>query len=368
MDEKEQLPIMSHVVIHCGTGGPNYYWDDSTIAQGVGGSEEQVICFSRELTKRSHNVTVLNNCGQPTGFPQLQWISHPTSDILGNTSLVVKPVSSCSVNYIPYDQPVPACDVLIGWRNYKLLQKRYAPIQILWCHDQPVADHCPSPEAIEDGALDNIDAIWVLNAHHRGLYLEAGVPADKLWICEIGVDLTPFDAQIERIPFRCVYLSHPHRGLYQLRRMWPEVRRRVPQATLQACWWEPEHFLPPDESIGLLQMKQLGAADLAHEIMQSEILAYPSVFHPEISPASTIKAQLGGAVPVVIVAGGMRDTVRYGHKAGWGDYAIALANALTDPNWRAAERARMMPWARGTYGWGAVIEKWTSRWLHGHNA
>jgi glycosyltransferase involved in cell wall biosynthesis len=337
------------VTFACGSGGPNYAWNDIDVETGIGGSEECVILLARELAKLGYEVVVYNNCAGKTGrFHGVEYC-----------------------NYTCYDK-MPETDVLIAWRNWYLLIGKEAKYKWLWCHDIPVACHCPCREEIEreDSALNHIDKFILLNHYHKNLYVQAGIPEEKCLVAPIGVDPEQYDKTLEvcgpgfRDPARVLYFSHPDRGLDRLREVWPEVKAAVPEAVLASFWWEPEHYRPAREYEGILPMKKLGFRDIAIETLKAGVFGYPCIFQPEISPATTIKAQFGGAVPVVVMQGGMCDTIKYGVKTSQEFFAqelistlkMSIAGDLED------ERAEMMAWARQTYSWESVAALWSIQW------
>jgi glycosyltransferase involved in cell wall biosynthesis len=329
------------IVFDCGMGGPDYPWGPWLVDQGLGGSEECVIYLAEALAKRGHDVSVINNC---RGY---QGIHGPVDYYLAGS--------------VDTEQTLrDGGDLYVSWRNWNAVVHVYPAFgqHWLWCHDIPVHPHFPQEPTI---FLQFVDRVVVLNNHHRRLY--SAVPDEQVFVCPIGIRQDHFAGSEEaiRIPGRVVYCSHPHRGLDRLRAAWPTVKRLAPHATLQALWWQPEFFLPPDESLGILPMRSAGHAELAQELMQAEVFGYPSTFAPEISPATCIKAQAAGAVPVYVPAGGMVDVIQWGHAASHESFAVALANALNDQAWQESQRGPMIAWAKETYNWDKVAAMWEKR-------
>jgi len=330
-----------NVVFNCSTGGPLYHWADPDVENGIGGSEECVILLARALAAIGHSVQVYNNCGDKAGEYN-------------------------GVTYIPNTEPIPTGEVYIAWRNWHLCVGRTEQFRWVWCHDIPQGVHCPTVPEIMDGALNWIDKFVVLNNYHQGIYMNAGIPEDYTFVAPIGVATELYDIELEydRDPARVLYFSHPGRGLDGLRDIWPEVHRCVPEASLASFWWEPEHFRSYNSRLNILPMQSLGYRQVAAECLRAGIFGYPCTFAPEISPATTIKAQMGGAVPVVIMQGGMIDTVKYGVKCSPGMFTQELISALrmSIAGDLEAERAEMMAWAKETYSWKSVAYRWSSVW------
>lgn len=329
------------ITFTCGPGGPNYPWADPDAENGIGGSEECLILMARALADLGHEVIVYNNCGDKKGrYNGVVYVNHQFSNRMS------------------------PCDVLVAWRNWYLLTDPTLPAgkKWLWCHDQPVGCHCPTEQDVADGALKHIDKFVLLNSYHRGLY--SWIPDDKVFICPIGINLSDYLEEdvysVVREPARVLYFSHPNRGLDRLREVWPTVKAAVPEATLASFWWEPEHFRSPNEALGILPMQHLGPREVARETCRAGVFGYPCIFAPEISPATTIKAQRGGCYPVVVMQGGMVDTVKFGLEATQETFAAELIEALgMSINGDLDEvRQEMANWAQDTYNWNIVAMDW----------
>lgn len=323
------------IIFDCATGGPPYLWTDCSIEDGIGGSEQCVILLARELAALGHKVTVFNNCGEWAGVYN-------------------------GVEYKHHTEFRPTVDLYVSWRNWHLCQGRLDRKRWVWCHDIPVGVHCPTQQEVRDGALNYIDKFVVLNKYHQGIYMDAGIPEDYTLVAPIGVAQETFDVDVERDPARVLYFSHPDRGLDVLRAMWPEIHSRVPEATLASFWWEPSHYRQPMPHLGILPMSRLNYKQVSQECLRAGVFGYPCIFSPEISPATTILAQFGGAIPVVVEQGGMVDTVKFGVKTSMGMFTNELISALkmSIAGDLEDERIKMMKWARDTYSWRNVAKVW----------
>lgn len=338
------------IVFTCGAGGPNYTWDDRSAEMGIGGSEECLILLSRELAQLGHSVIVFNNCSDHAH-------GHVWSYGRGDVEYT---------HHSEYDKTLETLrpDLLVAWRNWYLLIGKNAGEKWLWCHDIPVGCHCPCQEEIdrEDSAFYHIDKFVLLNNYHRGLYHH--IPDEKVFVCEIGVDQAPYDVTVERDPARVLYFSHPNRGLDRLREVWPQVKQAIPEATLASFWWEPEHFRPANEALGILPMEKRGYLEIAIETMKAGVFGYPCTFAPEISPATTIKAQMGGCFPVVVMQGGMIDTIQSGYRVSQENFAAGLILALRESIAGELEEQRvgMSQWAKSIYSWPEIAIRWDNRY------
>lgn len=185
---------------------------------------------------------------------------------------------------------------------------------------------------------------------------------------------------------RVIYTSSYDRGLEHLLKMWPDVRKAVPDAELHVFYgWQLFDQFYANKNPGAMQwkakidglLKQDGVTDhgripqseLVQEYEKSGIWAYPTHFG-EINCISGIKAQAYGAWPVVVNYAALRETVKYGDKIE-GDiydeetkdaFKKALIFRLSEPV-SEEKRLEMQKWAIDTYSWSKVIFQWNSEFL-----
>lgn len=178
-----------------------------------------------------------------------------------------------------------------------------------------------------------------------------------------------------------VYGSSPDRGLEWLLKMWPDIKKEVPDAKLRIFYgWTVFDIMAKGnpnmqtwKSKMLDMMKQEGITDLgriSHEAVRKEferagVWAYPTSFG-EISCITAMKAQAYGAVPCVINYAALVETVQYGVKVE-GDiydketkdeYRRALVSLLNDPDQQGEIRKVMIPWAQKKFAWSEVAKQW----------
>jgi len=183
-----------------------------------------------------------------------------------------------------------------------------------------------------------------------------------------------------RNQFKVIYTSSYDRGLQHLLEIWPEVKKEVPEATLDIFYgWKlfVQFYKDNPASMAWKEkmdklMKQEGVTDhdripqeeLVKEYESSAIWAYPTHFG-EINCISGLKAQVYGAIPVVINYAALKETVQFGIKVE-GDiydkevkeaYKKALIWALKNNKWQEEVRGPMMEWAKG-YKWSNIASQW----------
>lgn len=180
---------------------------------------------------------------------------------------------------------------------------------------------------------------------------------------------------------RLIYTSSYDRGLQHLLEMWPDIKKEVPEATLDIYygWLLFEQFYRDNPaSMAWMErmkefMKQEGVTDhgripqneLENEYKTAGIFAYPAHFG-EINCISAIKAQAFGAIPVVVNYAALAETVQHGIKVD-GDiydqetkdeYKKQLIALLKDHKRQEEIRKPMMKWTTGKYLWDSIASDW----------
>lgn len=124
------------------------------------------------------------------------------------------------------------------------------------------------------------------------------------------------------------YFSAYYRGLECLLEMWPEIRRQVPDATLDVYYgWESWLALQGEDdfynrmeekfnelrSHGVTVHGRVSHDELAKAMLETQVWAYPTEF-PEIHCITALKAQEAGCYPVVTNVAALNETVQSGVK------------------------------------------------------
>ena len=180
---------------------------------------------------------------------------------------------------------------------------------------------------------------------------------------------------------KVVYTSSYDRGLDILLKLWPDIKKEVPDATLDIAYgwqlFDMAHKNNPSSMAwkakvekgmkyeGVTHHGRLPQPEVKKLMEDCGIWAYPTYFG-EISCISAIKAQAYGCEPVVVNYAALKETVRYGKKIE-GDiydqetqdkFKKALIDTLRKPM-SDIERKIMMSWAKDKYGWDKIAKTWS---------
>lgn len=314
---------------------------------GLTGSESSFFNLARSLAEKGHHVVALVPCKQV--YEE-------------DSGLVVLPLSHLD----GLTQSGVELDAAIAWNEPDYL-RGFRP-GILRACDQQLNDfgYC------KPGWQDVVDVLVVPSANHgRYLVEREGAPGPKMQVIPNSVDLdllperrSDWTRSPDRDPHRVVYCSSPDRGLHHLLAMWPDVRARVPDATLRIFYRiEPwiaqsvgiphDHPIPSIAAIGrraryvqeALRRLQPGPsspygvdvvgpvpnARMMDELAQSAVLAYPCdpVRYTEGFGVSVLDAAAAGCLPIVSTA----DALRSVHAETGGALGIDGNPAATRDKW-----------------------------------
>jgi glycosyltransferase involved in cell wall biosynthesis len=178
-----------------------------------------------------------------------------------------------------------------------------------------------------------------------------------------------------------IYTSSYDRGLEHLLKMWPEIKKEVPDAELHIFYgWQlfVKFYNNNPSSMGwkkrMDEMMQADGITDHGRVTQDELIpwiekcglwAYPTHFG-EISCISAMKAQAFGAIPVVINYAALQTTVQHGVKVE-GDiydqetkeeFKKQLISLLKDDKRQEEIREPMMKWAKNTFSWNKIASDW----------
>ncbi len=175
-----------------------------------------------------------------------------------------------------------------------------------------------------------------------------------------------------RNPYSCVYGSNYGLGLETLLDIWPEIKEKYPMATLDIYYgWQHWGFLSPEKEKKMMnQMASLAYLDVRdHGLVSHEEInrayetasfwTYP-LNSTETFCITALKAQIGGAVPVVVQKAALKETVKHGYTCGrTEEYRAALLKAMSEAETISVEdRKKMRKTITGMYTWEKIALKW----------
>lgn len=333
-------------------------WGPWSLEEGIGGSEEAVVRLSRQLSKQGWKVVVFGKPGTNTG--------------LDDHNVMWRNYWDCNLE--------DEFDVFVAWRAPFIFDKKIkARKSYLWLHD------VMEPGEFTPERIANFTKCIVLSDYHRSLF--PMIPDEKILLSANGIDPEEFkklDGTIERDPHKVLYTSSHVRGLAYLYDIWPDVKKAVPDATLDVYYgrqsydavhkgnpermkWMDGMMAKAEALDGVTDHGRASQQKVMEESFASGVWAYPCLW-PEIYCITAIKSQAGGAVPVATDFAAINETVQFGTKihgedSGYteeflNEYKEKLIWWLQHPEEQEKVRSEMMTWAR-TKSWKAVAQQWS---------
>lgn len=238
--------------------------------KGIGGSELILMEQAKRLASFGHRVRVYNSCGDYSSIHD-------------------------GVEYNPTNRfKNLSCDVLIISRQANMLSDVYninAKLKLLWVHDVWAM-------GASNELLLKANKILALSQWHKQCLIDKhNINPNHIIVTRNGVDLNRFSKTIKRDRFKCVNSSSPDRSWAILLKIWPEIKKQVPQASLHLFYgffnWKTvaSHYPGQTDLINYLEnkIKEMSSLDvifhdrvnqekLAEEFLSAGALLYPTWF------------------------------------------------------------------------------------------
>lgn len=266
----------------------------------LGGTETAVIRLSAAMQRRGHDVFVVTSHENP-------------------------PYSS--PHYLPLRAigDLPNVDVLVAVRDWQAaLVPISANFRAIWTGD--AADQPATYGLGDKRIIDAIDALFLVSHWHaETMSRHAQFPLERIFVLRNGVHLEYFQSREKKDPHRFIYSSTPYRGLEHIPRIFGEIQRQLPTASMHVFSafdvYSGAGKTPQAESAKFEALKsELSAipncfvhgnvlqSTLAKEFMKSSVLLYPNTF-AETSCITAMEAQAAGCVVVTTALGALPETV-----------------------------------------------------------
>lgn len=323
-------------------------WDPSTIHEGLYGSEEAIIYVSKELAKLGYQVTV--------------YAAPPKDSVYS--------AKEANPRFLPLgDDKDERYDIAIAWRLPQLgfMLRTRADNVYFWPHDTPVGNNC-------DLCVRSFNGVLWLSEWQRQEWIKANpIYAEYKTIFGNGIEVSSFPPIEQRSnPHSCIYASNYARGLWKLIEIWPEVRKRHGDATLDIYYgWQTWGLLTKEQEDDLKgrieQLAEQGVSEhglVGHEELnkafaKASVWAYPT-HYPEVFCITALRAQYNGALPVVIPEAALAETVQHGIRVpSADDYLEMLCNAMQQAEkLTLSDRQQMRSFIDEKYTWKRIAEGW----------
>ena len=367
-------PFTSHVAIwgfHHPLVGE---WDPESVKAGISGSEEAIIHMANLLAQEDpkRQVIVL---GSP---PKNSFWSFPLSNPRYVKANLFDSNTVQDKTSVKRGESIPTkFKFIICWRRMDFsTAKKYADKVYFWPHD--IAHGAEPP-------MDGLDGVFYLSNWHKkdSELLFKSISKYPSVISGNGVRLEDFDfiekddlSFVKENPYSCVYASNYSRGLELLIDIWPIIREKYPQATLDIAYGRQVYNTMTQANLntliekidklkdkGVNELGKLSHKELIEVFKRNSIWAYPYQGKSETFCITAIKAQLCGAIPVVIKKHALEEVVcesaphiiDQNPDADKARYKKLLLEVMK--NIDSYDRSKFHNFAK-TYTWGRVLQQW----------
>ncbi len=336
------------------TGGIKF--DGNTIYdKGLGGSESALFYMAREFAGMGLSVKVFNNCDTPGTYEGVEY-----GDF---------------VDFYIHNRFAGA-KVFISSRSFKPFYLNLkTEVKIIWLHD--------TFNVFFVGGYDfsklNFDdlKIFVLSKFHKEEWKQnLPVEDNNFYVTRNGFNPELFKgSEKARKKYKFIYSSRPSRGLKELLDIFPEIKKRLPEAELHIFGYliseKDEEMLPYLEKArqpGVVLRGSVSQKQLAEEMSEAYVLTYPSIFR-ETSCITAIEAQAAGLPVVTTSLAALKETVEDGVSgvllegdARTQEYKKKFVNAVVEicENKKIFEKLSNggRERADSIYSWNKVAEDW----------
>lgn len=319
-------------------------WGPESLEEGCGGSEEAVIQLTKQLVKLGWDVTVYNNCKKEAIVDGVKWVRYE--------------------RFNPRDM----FNVLVSWRQNQFLGPHTAVKKVLDLHD------VPDPRLYTKDSLKDVK-VFVKSQYHRSTlpHLED----DNFAIIPNGIDASQFTGA-KKIKNNLVWTSSYDRGLQNLLMMWPEIKKQVPDATLDIAYgwnlydstpwgknkvgqnWKKEMIKLFDQE-GVRERGRLSNNEVAELYKAADVWAYPTNFK-EIDCITATKAMAAGCVPITTNVAALKERNQgimiegeIGNTQVFNKFKRMLIDLLKDEDKKAEIRQKLNV---AKYDWSEVAKQW----------
>lgn len=254
---------------------------------GVGGAELALLTMCETWSELGHDVVLYNNPRE-------------------------RGVSPFEQRMISEFDPNEKRDILIVFRSANAKAIPAKGLKVWWSCDQYTTGGFKQFAGF-------VDKIMVISPFHQR-YFESAYGIKNSIVTDLPVRMQDYSkvGHVDKVKHQFLFSSVPDRGLDQLWRMWPLIKREIPDASLVITsdyrLWGAENGANNDRHRARWVVRDdfrfLGAVPrmmLIEEQLKSEMLVYPCVYD-ELFCIAVAEAQYAGCYPVTTNCGALETT------------------------------------------------------------
>lgn len=315
----------SKTICYIADGGYSKWSGKDILTNGVGGSETYIIEMSRYIAKNTdYDVIVFCNCEEIETFEGVKYI--PLKYFYKYNSMYN--FEHCIISRFTEYLPVA---YLGHSKNIHLV-----------LHDLgPIGNVIPRHEKLKN--------IFCLTEWHKNYFLQSfPMFQDITHSFHYGIDYTKFNIENrnDKVKNSFIYSSFPNRGLSVLLKMWPKIKQKIPNATLdiycdvygkwvnerypeemkeiQSFLWD-ENGIEKYYNLGIIYHGWVSKDKLAEGWKKADIWFYPCKF-AETFCLTALEAATSKTLAITNNLAALQDTV--------GNRGVSIEGDVTEEEWQ----------------------------------
>lgn len=223
---KPKTPSSKKLLIYSGYASKPFN-ADSLRRQALGGSETATIRTAKEFRKLGYDVTVAGHVIDSVSDDGVRYISRSNlQDFLDRNKLDIVIIS----RYLHFLTQYRFLTDQLYLLNHDVC---YLP----WGMDQTKENNWSLQAEIGDAIFENgiskFNKVICLTNWHKGYYSNLyPFTTDKIYVWGNGIEFEMFPPHREKIKNKFIWTSRAVRGLRRMLDMWPDIKERYPDATL----------------------------------------------------------------------------------------------------------------------------------------
>lgn len=327
----------------CNDGSPIGIQPTDIYGRGVGGAELALMSWAETMAERNHRVRVYNDPPSPASYYGVEYL--PRTDFAHREQRDV---------FITYRSP----------NHY--LRDTLAHVKLFWSCDQYTSGN------FSTDIFPYVDRTICISPYHVDYHKKTyGVGEDKIGYFDLGVRLKDYDQSIEKIPGRCIYCSVPERGLEILHQCWPQIRAKVPHASLvitsdYRLWGAASPLDQRHRQMwlfdeGVSYLGKIERLKMVEEQLKAVCMSYGGTYQ-ELFCISVAECLVSGTIPVTSTEGALPTTNELGYvipgnliTKEWQEKFInRIINILTN----SQDTKDMQLKARDRFDWHKIAYQW----------
>lgn len=331
-------------IVFLAAGVPYPFTDEDFEGKGVGGAESALILLARTLADMNYQVEIYNRTTKAGTFGGVYY------------------------DHLDSFRSTDYCDVFVLFRSFhQSLYAVNAMAKIFWSCDQYT-----DPDGVWNAAIfPKVDKAVCISPYHQKFLDRHYLTKGKTVSIDLGINWLDYEKTVSKEDGKAIYCSVPRRGLAELAKMVPEIKKKAPNFNLvitsdYRLWGQEDpmnqEFKQMFESLPYVKfLGKIPRKELVFHQKTSQIMAYPSNYE-ECFCIAAMECMAAGAVPVTSNLGALSTTIGEGGvqlsnseiKHQFIDSAVEL---LTNESVRQQYETKGIEIAR-CHDWRLIAQKW----------